>query len=152
MGLLLKSVAEALRFDHESGTDFWQRSIEKELKNIDCALEFPADGKAPIGYQKIDCHMVFDVKMTAGGHQTEPSKDIAFASVVSRDSIRIAFLVVAAQNDLEVLSADISGAYLNAKATEKVYTICREGMRRSKGGSGDCDYSCKHGRAIDFWL
>jgi hypothetical protein len=42
--------------------------------------------------------------------------------VVSRDSIRIAFLV-AALNDLEILSADISGAYLNAKAAEKVYTL-----------------------------
>lgn len=108
---LPKSVAEALRMDRETGTDFWQRAIEKEMKNVECALEFPADGKAPVGYQKIDCHMIFDVKMTlerkarfvAGGHQTAPPKDITFASVVSRDSIRIAFLV-AALNDLEILS------------------------------------------------
>ena len=128
--LIPKSVEEALRFDRESGTDFWQRAIEKEMRNIDCAVEFPADGKPPVGFQKIDCHIIFDVKMTlerkaryvAGGHQTEPPKDITFASVVTRDSIRIAFLV-AALNDLEVLSADISGAYLNANAAEKVYTI-----------------------------
>jgi hypothetical protein len=100
------------------------------MRNIDCAFSFPDDNKTPVGYQKIDCHMNFDVKMTlerkaryvAGGHQTEPPKDITFASVISRDSIRIAFLV-AALNDLEVLSADISGAYLNANAAEKVYTI-----------------------------
>jgi hypothetical protein len=48
----------------------------------------------------------------AGGHQTEPTKDIMFATVVTRDSIQIAFLV-AALNGLEVLSADIAGAYLN---------------------------------------
>jgi hypothetical protein len=74
--------------DRESGTDFWRRAIEKEMKNIDCAFHFPKD-----------CHMIFDVKMTlerkaryvAGGHQTEPTKDITFASVVSRDSIRIVF-------------------------------------------------------------
>ena len=115
--VLPKTVAEALRLDRESGTDFWQKAIEKEMKNIACAFDFPVDEKAPIGFQKIDCHMIFDVKMTlerkaryvAGGHQTEPSKDITFASVVSRDSIRVAFLV-AALNDLEVLSADISGA------------------------------------------
>jgi Reverse transcriptase (RNA-dependent DNA polymerase) len=70
--------------------------------------------------------MVFNVKMTlerkaryvAGRHQMELSKDITFASVVSQDSIRMAFLM-AALNGLEILSVDISGAYLNAKATEK---------------------------------
>ena len=79
---LPKTVAEALRMDRESGTDFWQRAIEKEMNNISCAFDFPADGKAPVGFQKIDCHMIFDVKMTlerkaryvAGGHQTEPTK------------------------------------------------------------------------------
>jgi hypothetical protein len=74
--------------------------------------------------------MIFDVKRitlerkaryVAGGHQTEPTKDIAFASVVTMDSIRIAFLV-AALNDLEVLSANISVAYLNANMIERVYT------------------------------
>ena len=83
--------------------------IEKEIGTIDIAIEFPKDNKAPIGYQKIDCHMIFDVKMTlqrkarfgAGGHQAEPTKDITFASVVSRDSICLAFLV-AALNDLEL--------------------------------------------------
>jgi hypothetical protein len=128
--LLPKSVAEALRIDKETGTTFWQKAIEKEIGTIEVAIEFPEDNKAPIGYQRIDCHMIFDVKMTlerkarfvAGGHQTEPTKDITFASVVSRDSIRLAFLV-AALNDLDILSADVSGAYLNAKAAEKVYTI-----------------------------
>lgn len=53
--------------------------------------------------------------------------------LVLRDNIRIAFLLmdkiciaflVAALNDLNVLSANISGAYLNTKnAAEKVYTI-----------------------------
>ena len=139
--LLPKTVAEALRIDRETGTDFWQKAIEKEMRNIDCAFYFPEDGKAPIGYQKIDCHMIFDVKMTlerkaryvAGGHQTEPTKDITFASVVSRDSIRIAFLV-AALNDLDVLSADISGAYLNANAAEKVYTIAGKEFGPEKEG------------------
>lgn len=43
-------------------------------------------------------------------------------SVVSRDSVRIAFLV-AALNDLKILTSDIGKAYLNAHTTEKVYTI-----------------------------
>ncbi len=85
--------------------------------------------------------MIFDVKMTleqkaryvAGGHQTEPSKDVTFASVVSRDSISIAFLV-AALNDLEILSANISGAYLNANAAEKVYTLAVKEFGPAKEG------------------
>jgi hypothetical protein len=126
--------------DRESGTDFWRRAIEKEMKNY-CAFHFPKDGKAPIGFQKIDCQMIFDVKMilerkaryVAGGYQTEPTKDITFASVVSRHSIRIAKLV-AALSDLEVLSADISGSYLNANATEKVYTIAGKEFGADKDG------------------
>jgi hypothetical protein len=129
--LLLKSVEEALRIDRDTDTTFSQDAISKELGTIDCALEFPEDGKAPVGYQRINRHMILDVKMTlqrkarfvAGGHLTEPTKDMTFSSVVSRDSVRLAFLV-AALNDLSVLSADISGrAYLNANEGEKVYFI-----------------------------
>ena len=100
-------------------------------------MEFPGNGNVPIGYQKINCHTIIDVKMTleqkacyyaaTGGHQTELPKDITFASVVSRNSIRIAFLL-AAFNDLDVLSADISGAYLNAEAAENVYAIAGKGL------------------------
>jgi Reverse transcriptase (RNA-dependent DNA polymerase) len=111
------------------------------MRMIDCAFKFPEDNKAPVGFQKIDCHMVFDVKMTlerkahyvAGGHQTEPTKDITFASVVSRDSICITFLTVAL-NDLKILSADISGAYLNTKAAEKVYTLAGKEFGPEKEG------------------
>jgi hypothetical protein len=139
--LLPKSVEEALRIDKETGTDFWQRAIEKEMQAIECAFEFKDDDQMPAGHQHIDCHMVFDVKITldrkaryvAGGHQTEPTKEVTFASVVSRDSIRLGFLV-AALNDLEVLSADISGAYLNAKAAEKVYTTAGKEFGPEKAG------------------
>jgi hypothetical protein len=106
--LLSKSVEKALWIDQETGTDFWQKAIEKEMKAIECAFQFKDDDQMPVGHQHIDCHMVFDMKITldckaryvAGGHQTEPTKDVTFASVVSRDSIRLAFLV-AALNDLK---------------------------------------------------
>jgi hypothetical protein len=39
-----------------------------------------------------------------------------------------------ALNDLEVLSGDISGAYLNAKVAEKVYTIAGKEFRPEKEG------------------
>ncbi len=74
------------------------------------------DGEViPIGYQQIRCHMIFDVKredfrrkarLVAGGHTTAAPATITYASVVSRESVRIA-LLLAALNDVEVKTADI---------------------------------------------
>ena len=59
-----KSVKEALLLDDKTGTDLWQKAIEKEMKNVMPAFTFlEQDKKVPIGYQHIDCHMIFDVKM-----------------------------------------------------------------------------------------
>jgi hypothetical protein len=55
---------EVLCIDKETGTDFWQKAIEKEMKAIECVFEFQNKDKMPVGHQHIDCHMVFDVKMT----------------------------------------------------------------------------------------
>jgi hypothetical protein len=76
-------------------------------------------------------NIIFDVKMmtltrkaglVAGGHRTDPPKEAVYSSVVSRDSVRLAFLA-AALNDLDVLAADIQNAYLTAPTKEKVYAI-----------------------------
>ena len=62
--LIPKSVKEALILDDKTGTDLWQKAIEKEMKNVMPAFTFlEQDDKVPIGYQHIDCHMIFDVKM-----------------------------------------------------------------------------------------
>jgi hypothetical protein len=127
---LPKTVEEAYDIDKRTGTDFWRKAIEKEMKNVFPAFEFVDDDKIPVGYQKITCHMVFDIKMdltrkarlVANGNETNPPKESVYSSVVSRDSVRIA-LLVAALNDLDILSADIQNAYLNAPTKEKIYTI-----------------------------
>jgi hypothetical protein len=125
---LPKSVAAPLAIDRKTQTDFWTKATEKKMKNVMPAFEFRDDNIVPIGYKKIDCHMAFDVKMdltrkarlVAGGHQTDvPS---TYSSVVSRDSVRIAF-TLAALNDLDVLAADVQNAHLNAPTKERVYTI-----------------------------
>jgi hypothetical protein len=94
------------------------------MKAIEPAFEFRNDDVMPVDYQHIDCHMVFDIKITL---------DCKFACVVSRDSIRIAFLVVAL-NDLNVLSADVAGAFLNANTIEKVYTTAGKEFGPEKEG------------------
>jgi len=74
--------------------------------------------------------MVFDVKMdgkftrkarlVANGNGTSPTKDMTYSSVVSRDSVRIAFMY-AALNGLDILGCDVSNAYLNAPCREKIW-------------------------------
>jgi hypothetical protein len=53
--------------------------------------------------------------------KTDPDPTLSYSSVVTRESVRIAFLI-AALNELEIKSIDIGNAYLNAPAREKVYT------------------------------
>jgi len=100
------------------------------MTNNASAFKFLEEGESvPIGSTWKPCDMVFDVKVdltrkacfVVGGHWTDPPSQITFSTVVSRDSVRIAFLV-AALNDIDILSADIGNAYLNAKMKEKVHT------------------------------
>ncbi len=128
---LPKSPAEALQMDKENGNDLWARAMAKELSNVDIAFDWKEVGeKPPPGYQKIPYHFVFDIKMdftrkarlVAGGHVTDVPSVMTYSSVVSRDSVRIMFMI-AALNDLDIMAGDIGNAYLNAETTEKVYMI-----------------------------
>jgi hypothetical protein len=124
---LPKSVDEALEIYRRTGTTFWRDAINKEMKNVLPAFEFRDDDQVPIGYKHITCHMIFDVKMiglvckscfVAGGHLTDPPVESVYLSVVTRESVRITFLV-AALNDLSILGADVQNAYINAKTSKK---------------------------------
>ena len=56
-------IKEALQIDKETGTDYWRKAIQKEMKNVMVTFEFDDSDKIPVGFQKISCHMVFDVKI-----------------------------------------------------------------------------------------
>jgi hypothetical protein len=126
-----RNVEEAYRLDKENGNTLWADAISKEMKNVRVAFKILDRGQVvPIGYQFICCHGIFDVKMdsfqrkyrmVAGGHMTEAPATLTYASVVSRESVRIA-LMLAALNDLEVKAADIENAYLTAPVSEKIWT------------------------------
>jgi hypothetical protein len=122
-----RTVADAMRIDRETGTNFWHLAIEKEMKNLTPAFEFSDTNEIPEGYTHITLHMIFDVKMVglvrkarlvAGGHMTEEPKESTYSSVVTRDSVRLAFLI-AALNDLDLLTADVQNAYLNTPTGER---------------------------------
>ena len=80
-----------------------------------------------IGFKEIQCHVRFDVKMAftrkarfvVGGHTTDTTGSITYSSVVSRDSVRLAFLI-AGLNNL-VLAGNVTNAYLNASCCEKIW-------------------------------
>ena len=61
--------------------------------------------------------------MGPGGHKTPDPDGSTFASVVSRESVRIAF-TYAALNGLDVFATDIQNTYLQAPSSRKDYIIC----------------------------
>ena len=128
-----KTVLQARQIDAKSGNILWWDAICKEMKNIRPAFEAFEGGleQLPSGFQKIKCHMIFDVKigenfcrkacLVAGGHTTDAPATLTYSSVVSHDSVRIA-LTIAALNELEVMAYDIQNAYLTANCHKKIWT------------------------------
>ncbi len=87
--------------------------------------------------------MIFDVKMedfqrkarlVAGGHRTKAPATITYASVVSRETVRLA-LTFPSLNDLEVKVGDVLKAYITAPAKEKVWTILGHKFGHDSGRS-----------------
>lgn len=140
---LPKTVAEALQIDEENNNTFWRDAIEKEMKTVSVAFDkyihqddgevTPADVRSNprkylVGYKELTCHMIFDIKLdgnftrkarfVANGSTVDSPKSLTYSSVVSRDSVRIAFLM-ASLNGLDISS--FSGEYLNAPAGEKCW-------------------------------
>jgi hypothetical protein len=73
-----------LDIEKRMGTDMWRKAIKKEMRNVMVAFDVKDDGKVPIGFKEISCHLVFDIKsntlaqkarFVAGGHQMDPPKD-----------------------------------------------------------------------------
>ena len=132
------SVEEALQIDEETGTDFWRKAMNKEMAKVKVAWktkegytpEQARRGEVPdlVGYQEIGCHIVFDNKMSferkarfvAGGHTTDAPTSMTYSSVVSRESVRLGFMI-AALNGLDICACDLQNAYLNAPCREKIW-------------------------------
>ena len=87
--------------------------------------------KRTIGYQRVNCHIFFDVKMenfrrksrlVAEGHVTEPPETITYASLVSRETVRTS-LTLAFLNELPVKVSYIQNAFITALVTEKIWIV-----------------------------
>ena len=96
--------------------------------------EYIQSQKYPMpGYKEIWYYIIFDIKMDVNftrksillvnGHETDyVHKWDTYSLVVSWDSVRISFLY-AALNGLDILSCDISNAYLEVPCGEKLWTV-----------------------------
>ena len=126
-----KTVKEALDLDKENGIIFWWDAIMKEMKSVCIAFCILSKNEKPaVGSQFMQCHMIFDIKMEdfrqkarliAGGHMTDAPKTLTYASIVSRETVRIA-LTIAAPNDLEVETAVVQNSFLTAPCSESIHT------------------------------
>jgi hypothetical protein len=90
---------DCVRLDKENENTLWQDAARKEMKNVRITFKIiNGEESAPPTYQDICCHMIFYVKMedfwhnarfVAGGHTTYIPHAMTYASVVSRESVRI---------------------------------------------------------------
>ena len=78
-----KNVKETMQIDKENGNTMWMDAVKKEMGNVRVAFEeHNGNPNELVGYQKIECHMIFDIKLSenfrrkaryvAGGHKTKP--------------------------------------------------------------------------------
>ena len=103
---------------------------------------YQGNTKDLIGYQEITTHFIFDIKLgenfrrkarlVADGHKTATPSSVTYSSVISRDSVRIC-LLLAALNDLKVLSGDIENAYLTAPCRVKCWTFAGKEFGSDQG-------------------
>jgi hypothetical protein len=78
--------------------------------------------------RSVAMHIVFDIKMdftqkarfVTGRHTTTAPSSMTYSSVVLRDSVWLAFLI-AALNDIDIMSCDLENAYLNTPCQEKIW-------------------------------
>ena len=95
----------------------------------------------PIGYQRVNFHMIFDVniegfrrkdRLLAGLHMMEPPVTITYVSVVSREIVRID-PTLDALNDFPVKVADIQNDYTTSPVSEKIWKVLGQAFGENYG-------------------
>ena len=92
-----KTVARAKEIDRESGSTLLLDAIALEMEAVRIAFKLLNDGDEILpGYQYMECHMVFDVKiegfrrkarLVSGGHMTKTPAVMTYATMVSGDTV-----------------------------------------------------------------
>jgi hypothetical protein len=97
------------------------------MTEVGVAFKVLPEGKdTPPGWKNVTGHLIWDVKMdfthkarwVLDGHLTPSPIGSTYAGVVSRESVRIMF-TYAVLNGLDVFTADIQNAYIQAPSSCK---------------------------------
>ena len=91
------------------------------------------DSCPPVGWRKVTCHLLSDMKMyftrkatwVLDDHKNPNPIGSTYVWVVSRDSIRIAF-TYDALNGLDICAVVIRNSYLQAPSPQKYFIICKK--------------------------
>jgi hypothetical protein len=70
--------------------------------------------------------------LSQGGHLTDPPSCLTYSSVVSRESVRISFLI-AAVNGYEIIAAGVQNAYVQATSLVNYVAIAGDEFGDDKG-------------------
>ena len=84
------------------------------------------------GFKKFNFHLLFEVKLNenfrrkarfiANGHRIKSPKSFSYSTVVSHDSVRI-IVILAALNNLQVISCNIENVYIATPCRESYITL-----------------------------
>jgi hypothetical protein len=90
-GFLLSRVhSQAIELDKTNGNSKWKDAEETERNQLieyNTFIDKGVGGEAPVGYKKIHCHIIYDVKhdgrhkarIVSGGHLTDPNTESAYS-------------------------------------------------------------------------
>ena len=100
------------------------------------------EGKVRSGYKYVVTHMIFDIKMdskfthkarlVSGRNKMALPSSIAYYSVVTRESVRLTFLI-AGMNNIDICASNIGSAYLNDHCGGKLWTKAGSEFGSEKG-------------------
>ena len=144
-----QSVLQVYALNIKNGNTLWADAFDEEIRDVRPYFKkLESEYIVPIGYQRVNCHMIFDVKikdfrrkarLVARGNVTDPPATIMYARVVLRERVRIA-LTLAARNEVPLKVVAVHNTYITAHVTEKIWTVLVQEFRNDAGR-----------KAIMFW-
>ena len=133
------SIRQALVHDRKAvGTPLegkWATAVTKEMDGLErlCVFDYhPPNTRfnRKDGWQFAPMHMIFDIKadgrykarLCVGGNVLDCSAHTTYSSTIQDVSVRL-LMVIAAQNGLHMMTADVANAFCTAPNVEKVWSI-----------------------------
>ena len=131
--LIPRNVKHAYDLDKENDNSFWKDAMEKEINSLlkMNVFQFHPSNYLVKGGRMTICTSTYDftvkhdlrrkARLVNGGHVTDASMYDSYAATIHTENIRL-LLHIVASNNLNILTGDITTAYINAYTEEKIYS------------------------------